>query len=132
MKLITRDTDYAIRALCFIAQNKEKIIPVPQLAEELQIPHPFLRKILQILNKKRILKSFKGQDGGFALALPADKIFVVDLIEIFQRSFKLNECLFKKRICPDIRTCLLKQKLAKIEKQVVSQLQAISIGSLLS
>lgn len=132
MKLITRDTDYAIRALCFIAQNKEKIIPVPQLAKELQIPHPFLRKILQALNKKRILKSFKGQDGGFALALPADKIFVVDLIEIFQRSFKVNNCLLKKYICPDVRTCLLKQKLGEIERLMLRELSAINIASLLN
>ena len=56
MKLITRDTDYAIRALCFIARFKKKIVSVSELVKVLKIPRPFLRKILQTLNKKRILK----------------------------------------------------------------------------
>lgn len=130
MKLITKDTDYAVKALSFMAEQKEKIISVSEVAKALRIPRAFLRKLLQILNRKGILKSYKGNSGGFSVAIPAEEIFLVDLIEIFQGPFKLNECLFKKRICPDVRACLLKQKLAEIEKYVVSQLESISIGSL--
>ena len=56
MKLITRDTDYAVRALVFIAKQKEEIVSVRDLVEKLKIPKPFLRKILQLLNKKGLLK----------------------------------------------------------------------------
>lgn len=132
MKLITKDTDYAIRTLCFIAKNKAKIISVHTLAKELKIPHPFLRKILQILNKKRILKSYKGQNGGFSLDLPANKIFIVDLMGIFQRSFKINNCMIKKSICPDISRCLLKDRLQEIERYIVREFKAINIASLLN
>lgn len=131
MKLITRDTDYALRALCFIIKRKEKIVSVAQLVKELDIPRPFLRKILQILNKKGTLKSYKGQGGGFLLVKPANKIFLVDLIEIFQGPLRLNECFFKKMVCPNIKTCSLRKKINSIEKSVVSQLKSITIASLL-
>ena len=132
MRLITRNTDYAIRALMFVAEHKEEIISVSELVKNLKIPRPFLRKILQILNKKGLLKSYKGMGGGFMLALPPNKIFLVDLIEIFQGPLKLNECIFKKRICPNTKICLLKKKIDAVERYVISELKSITVASLLS
>lgn len=131
MKLITRDTDYALRALCFLVKQKERIISVSGLVNALKIPRPFLRKLLQILNKEKILKSYKGKGGGFSLAMPADKIFLVDLIEIFQGPLRLNECLFKKVLCPSTDTCSLRKKIYAIEVYVIKKLKTISVASLL-
>ena len=131
MKLITRDTDYALRSLCYIARDNKRTVAVSELVRELKIPRPFLRKILQVLNKKKILKSRKGIGGGFLLALSARKIFLVDLIEIFQGEFSLNECLFKKLSCPNIKTCCLRKKINRIEGYVMNELKSISIASLL-
>ncbi len=131
MKLITRDTDYAVRALIYMAQTKKKIVSATELIEELRIPKPFLRKILQILNRKRILQSYKGQGGGFSLARPYGKIYLIDLIEIFQGPFVINECVFKKKICPNRSTCTLKSKLDYIEAKVVKELEPVTIKSLM-
>ena len=131
MKLITRYTDYAIRALCYIAGHKDIVVSIPALVKKLEIPKPFLRKILQILNKKRILKSEKGKGGGFVLAKPADKIFLMDIIEIFQGPFKLNECLFKKSICPNVKICPLKQKIDEIEQYAILKLKPVTISKLI-
>lgn len=131
MKLITRDTDYAIRALCFIAKHKGKRIAVSELVEELKMPRPFLRKLLQILDKKGFLKSYKGQGGGFELAVSPNKIFLTDIMKIFQEAFKLNECLFKKHICPNIKKCILKKKIDRIERYVIKKLKAVNIACLL-
>lgn len=131
MKLITRDTDYAVRALCFIAGQKNKVVSVSELVRALNAPRPFLRKILQALNRYKILRSYKGQGGGFELAKTIDKIYLTDLIEIFQGKFKLNVCMFKKNICPNTVSCRLKGKISAIEQYVVIQLKSITIGSLL-
>ena len=131
MKLITRDTDYALRALCLIAKNREKIVSVSELVEKLKIPRAFLRKILQALNKKGVLKSYKGAGGGFLLAKPANKIFLVDLIEVFQGPFSLNECFFKKMPCANVRSCSLRKRLEGIEKVIIRKLRRINIASLL-
>src|SRR3989338_289414 len=130
MRLITRNTDYAVRALSYIARQDEKVISVSHLVTKLKAPRPFLRKILQILNKRGILVSYKGQGGGFALARKPDEIFLTDLIETLQGEIKFNECLFKKMFCPDIKNCVLKKKIDDIEKYVVSQLKSITIASL--
>lgn len=131
MNLLNRGTDYAIRAICFMAKNNQGKTSVRDLVKELIIPRPFLRKILQILNKKGLLYSYKGQGGGFALAKPPNKIFVVDLIEIFQGPMKLNECFFKKMSCPNTHGCALKRKIDSIERYVIRELKSITIGSLI-
>ena len=130
MKLITRDTDYALRALTYIAGRKKRIITADDLVRKFRIPRPFLRKILQILNKKSVLKSFRGKRGGFILAKPPESIFVVDIMRIFQGPVKLNEHIFKNKVCPRIKTCVLKKKLDAIEGYVIRELKAISIKSL--
>lgn len=131
MKLISRNTDYAVRAVCYIARQKEKVVSVTDLVKALNIPKPFLRKILQTLNRKAILVSYKGKGGGFQLAGSADKIFLLDLIEAFQGTFSLNECTFKKEICPNKKKCFLKKKIDLIENYVFSQLRSITVGSIL-
>jgi len=129
MKIITRDTDYAIRALACVAVAG-KMVTVKELSGKFKIPGPFLRKIFQVLNKEGILKSFKGKSGGFSLAEEPDKITIFRLIEIFQGPFCLSEHLFKGKTCPLIKTCFLKRKLDDMEKDVVKELKNITIGEL--
>lgn len=131
MKLITRHIGYAITALCVIAEQKRRRVSVSELAKNLKIPKHFLRKIMQVLNKKGVLRSYKGRGGGFVLAQAPRKILLINLIEIFQGPVKLSECIFKKTICPNIQRCKLKKKIDVIEKYVISKLKNITLVSLL-
>lgn len=130
MKLITRNTDYAVRAVCFIAKHKGKLVSVGQLVNELKVPYSFLRKQLQLLNKEGILKSYKGRGGGFQLGAPAEKLYLTDLIKVFQGDLSLNECLLKKRLCPVRKACVLRKKILGIEKYVLEQLSLVTIADL--
>ena len=131
MKLITRDTDYALRALCYIAKNKGELSSTAELAKYLDIPRPFLRKILQALSRKGVLKSYKGNSGGFILMKDPSRVFLTDLIKIFQGPFILNECSLKKHPCPNIKRCFLRKKITKIEGYVLKELKGISVACLL-
>lgn len=105
MKLITRNTDYAVRALCCIAEQKQEVISADQLVKSLKMPRPFLRKILQTLNKEGLLNSSKGKGGGFTLTISPEKITLTDVMKIFQGPLKLNECKFRKNDCPYVSDC---------------------------
>lgn len=130
MKLITRETDYAVRALLYMAGCQAETVSVSELVKVLKVPWAFLRRIMQILNKKGVVESSRGKGGGFRLALPLEKIFLIDLMEKLQGPLKLNECLFKKKICPDRNSCLLKKKIEAIEKEMTAKLKAITLASL--
>ena len=131
MKLITRNTDYAVRALCCIVEQKQEVISVDRLVKSLDMPRPFLRKILQTLTKAGLLNSSKGKGGGFTLTLSPGKITLTEVMNIFQGPVRLNECKFKKNDCPYINDCLLKKKIDEIEKEVIAKLKAITIESII-
>ena len=132
MNLITRNTDYAIRALCCIAKNNKSIVSVKELVEDLKMPKPFLRKILQELSRRGILMSYKGKNGGFALVIKPERIYIGRLIEIFQGQIKLQEHTFRKKIRPEIKSCVLKKKIDILEKYIISELNSLSLVSLLN
>ncbi|MFH1877738.1 MAG: Rrf2 family transcriptional regulator [Candidatus Omnitrophota bacterium] len=131
MKLITRDTDYAIRAISCIAGAGRQELSVRDLTVQLGIPRPFLRKILQVLNKEGILHSQKGKGGGFSLAVRPEKITVHDLIVIFQGEFEISEHVVTGNICPFIRSCYLKKKLDNAQDYLARAMKSITVASLL-
>ncbi|MCM8773644.1 MAG: Rrf2 family transcriptional regulator [Candidatus Omnitrophica bacterium] len=131
MKLITRNIDYAVRALLYIARSKKEVISVSELVEELNLPKPFLRRLLQTLHKRKVLKAYKGYGGGFSLALSPRKIYLGELIRIFKGNIKLNECIFKRKLCPNRNNCPLRRKIKEIENYAISKLESTTISSLL-
>lgn len=114
-----------------MAKGGRGVVSVTELVGALRIPGPFLRRILQQLGRRGLVRSCKGKGGGFRLAVPAGKIFLTDIIETFQGPFNMNECFFKKSVCPNKQRCLLKKRLDLIEKHVASELGEITIGSLI-
>lgn len=131
MKFITRNTDYALRALCYIAKQNESKVTVEELVNKLGVPRPFMRKILQLLGRNGVLKSYKGQGGGFKLRVPAGKIYLIKIMSIFQGEIGLNGCFLRKDICPNKGKCVLRKKIKSIEEDVLRRLKAINVASLI-
>lgn len=63
-RLINRDTDYAVRALRCMAQRLNEVVSVGELAPELDVPRPYLRRILQTLAQHDVLSSYRGRGAG--------------------------------------------------------------------
>ena len=131
MKLLTRNTDYAVQALIYLAKNEGKVVSALELNQHLKLPRPFLRSLLQKLTKAGYIKSFKGKGGGFKLLKPCHGIQIIELIKIFQGKFEVVECLLKGKPCPNRLACRLRKELKDIADYVRSRLTQITISSLL-
>ncbi len=131
MSLIKKDTDYAIRALTLIASNSGKIYNSKKISEDLDIPYSYLRKLLQVFNKNNILISIKGKGGGFKINKNPEKIFLRDIIYIFQGDIKIKNCYIKSEKCPETNICLLNKKLTMIEELIKKEIHLINIQSLI-
>lgn len=131
MKLFTKDIDYAIRALCFMAGHKDTKISAKDLSKDTKIPRPFARKILQCLNKSGFIVSYKGKNGGFVLNMNPSNIKVIEIIRAFQGEITLVKHVFRKRVCSNIKKCVLKKKFDKIERFIVSELSSITLADII-
>jgi Rrf2 family protein len=132
MKMINKDADYAIKALVEIAGREGEVVSAANLTGPMGLPWPYLRKILQGLARAGLVTSSRGKGGGFVLARPARAIRLADVIAVFQGPVRIHDCLFKKRICPDVRTCPLRTTLDRLEAGLVAELEAVTIADLLS
>jgi DNA-binding IscR family transcriptional regulator len=56
VKLINRDADYAIKALLAIARRAGDVTAVSTLTQELGLPRPYLRKIMQALARNGVVR----------------------------------------------------------------------------
>ncbi len=129
MGFITRHTDYAVKALRAM-HGKTDRTSVSDLCKILDMPRPFLRQILQTLSNQGLLESTKGRGGGFKLARSSQKISLYDVMVIFQKEVKLNQCQFKKEPCPNQKSCNLRSKLNQIENELIEKVRGITIASL--
>lgn len=134
MNLITRDTDYAVRALCYMAQRPEQMVSVTELCSQLDLPRPYLRRVLQALAgtpRHAILESSRGKGGGFRLRKDPSSILLSDLIEVFQGKIDFTRCILRASACPRQKGCPLRRKIKAIEEKAVAELSATTIASLL-
>ena len=89
---ITREADYAIRIVSYLSKQTT-IVGAKQISEETDITQRFALKILRKLCISGILKSYKGNTGGYTLnKLPAE-INMVEVIEAIEGKIAINECL---------------------------------------
>lgn len=131
MKFLTKNTDYAIRALLVLSSNKEGFISAKQMADEQDIPYEYLRKILQQLIKEGLVLSKGGGRGGFQIKKDPKKIKVIDVICIFQGDLQLSDCMFRKKLCSNRAHCVLRKNIKRIERVVIDEFGGMTIQSLM-
>ena len=131
MKLLTKNTAYAIRAVIYLAKSKERFISSRQIAKYERIPLQFLRRILQILIKEGIVTSKEGIKGGVRLRPSPGNINLICLIKMFQGNIEFLDCMLRKEMCANLRRCALRKRIKQIEKKVITELKRITIANLL-
>ena len=132
MKLLNKNTDYAIRALLHLgAGSAADYISAAEISDQQKIPYEFLRKLLRKLISSGIVESKEGGNGGFRLKTDPKKIRVTQLIEIFQGQLQLSECMFRQKLCHNRSRCVLRKNIVRIEDLVTKEFGRITIGSLL-
>jgi Rrf2 family cysteine metabolism transcriptional repressor len=131
MKLLTKDTDYAVRAIVYLARNDDGYRSSREISAAEGIPLQFLRRILQQLAKAGLVASREGVAGGVKLKVRPDEIRVSDIIKIFQGDIEISDCMFRKRLCANRATCVLRKRIQSIEAMVTREFEKVTISGLL-
>ncbi len=131
MKVLTKKTDYAIRALLMLGAKRGSYVSAKSIAAEQDMPYQFLRGVLQEMIRHGLIVSKEGVQGGFMMEKDADDIGVRQLIEIFQGRVQVSECMFRKQICANRSRCVLRHEIMRIEQVVSNEFEQVTIGKLL-
>ena len=91
---ITRQADYAVRAVLYLAQlGTDQRAATSQIAQEQKIPPSFLAKIVSQLSVAGILQTSRGARGGVSLARDPENISILEVVEAIDGPILLNECV---------------------------------------
>lgn len=111
---LSKFTDYAFRALIYLARNTDENATVDKLAEELQISIHHLKKIINKLAKTEYVISSKGRKGGLKLGLEPKDINLGKILLITEDNLNMVECMNEPEKCPLMKEqCKLKGIISK-------------------
>jgi Rrf2 family protein len=126
---ITRQADYAVRAMVYLAQldsvaqkDEDKRAATSKIAKDKGIPPSFLAKIVSQLNVAGLLQTSRGARGGVSLAKPAEAISLLDVIEAIDGPILLNDCVGDALTCTYDDSCPLKPVWCDAQKMLVDHL----------
>ncbi len=131
---ITRQADYALRAMIYLALlDPSQRASTSQIAEQQHIPPSFLAKIISQLSIAGLIHTSRGARGGVSLARNPHEITVLDVVEAIDGPIALNMCTNAGTTdCPLGPNCVLHSVWADAQANLVARLRQATFGQIIT
>jgi Rrf2 family protein len=129
---ITRQADYALRAMLYLARLEPgQRAATSQIAEEQHIPPSFLAKIISQLSIAGLIHTSRGARGGVSMARQPEEISVLEVVEAIDGPISLNECTHSASSCAFGETCPLRPLWCETQSELVERLRSTTFAQFL-
>jgi len=117
--LLSQTAEYALRAMAWLATLPEgKPIRAADLSRATGIPTHYLSKVLRRLVLADLLKSQKGQGGGFSLSRPPREIPFIEILSAMDAYPTQGRCAFGWGSCDATDPCPLHQAWSHLNERI--------------
>jgi Rrf2 family iron-sulfur cluster assembly transcriptional regulator len=128
-ELIRQDTEYAMRALVYLAlNNKGKHVAAKELAKGQDLPQDFTYKILRKLTRSGLTTCHMGHNGGFKLARSPKEITFLQVVTAIQGPVMIKKCCLDLKSCPRMSICEFSAKLMELQDNLVRSFNGITLA----
>jgi Rrf2 family transcriptional regulator, nitric oxide-sensitive transcriptional repressor len=105
--MLSTTSQYALRALCHLARQSGEAVLGRDLAQSVEIPANYLSKVLLTLRNAGLVDTSRGSGGGYRLRKPADEIYLIDVVELFEDVSRTKPSCFlgRTRVCSETTPC---------------------------
>ncbi len=123
--MLSNSCKYGLRAVVYLASRRQgrSKTGIKQISKDLDLPTPFLAKILQQLAKQKILDSSKGPHGGFSLLKDPKKITLLDIVKTIDGDEIFTNCLIHNETCKSLgdnkNSCILHEDYTALRTDLV-------------
>jgi Rrf2 family nitric oxide-sensitive transcriptional repressor len=126
---ISEAASLAIHALIILGAYPLRSVPVIEIAETIEVSKDHLAKVMQRLNRAGYVKSVRGPKGGFSLIKQAEDITLLEIYELIEGPFIVDDCLLNEKICgPGL--CPLGSTLREANTKLKTYFQSTNISEL--
>jgi Predicted transcriptional regulator len=130
--LVTRETDYAIRALRALSEGKKKTIAA--ICKEEVVPQQFGYKILKKLSKAGYVIIKRGKEGGYTISDEFKNKTLYDLTCVMENPMDISPCIVPGYRCEahasDNQPCTVNAKLTTLQHELDAQLKNVNLSEL--
>ncbi len=131
MKLSTK-TRYGTRILIELALKiNQGAIQVSKISSSQKISVKYLEQILRTLKQAGFVKSVRGAKGGHLLAKDPDKIYLGQIVRLFEGQADLVACVSSPEHCELAVDCLVRDAWRDATSVLYEKLDTISIANLI-
>jgi len=132
MSLLSKTCVYGLRAALYVAGRPKgkEYVSIREIADELGLSFHFLTKILQQLTESGVMTSYRGPRGGVALARPAQKITVMNVVESIDGPDVFRACLLGLARCDDRKPCPLHKRWAQERVRLKRLFESATLAAL--
>jgi Rrf2 family protein len=100
------------------------------MSKATEVSGHFLSKVLQQLVRARLIHSQRGSGGGYALAVPAASISLLDVVQAMEGPLRLNQCIEEGLSCERKAWCPAHHVWAEAQAAITTVLGASSVATL--
>jgi len=127
--MLSNASKYAILSTLYLADhsNEERKISVKEIAENIEVPSPFLAKLFQQLVRGKIISSSKGPHGGFYLSEKNKQKNVLDIIDNIDGLNKLNGCFLGLHECDSENPCPVHFIVVPFKNNILAKFRDLTI-----
>lgn len=130
---LSRKSDYALRALVFLARRKNgRPVSVRELSRQNDIPPRFLQQIMLDLKAEGIVRSTPGREGGFELAMAPEHIHMGRIVRVFDEMLSPIPCVSATHyeMCSQETHCSFRRVLLDIRNYTVRRMEEATLAVL--
>lgn len=130
---MTVETDRAMRTVLHLAENYPMCISAKEIAEEKNITSRFTLKILRKLKLAGIVKSIRGNSGGYALNKEPNEVTMFDVVYAIEGELCLQKCMENPENCNMHATsnCSIHKHLCQLQHEIEERLSGVSFEQLI-
>jgi len=134
--MLSNSCRYGIRAVMYLANKPvgNGKTGIKQISKDLNLPTPFLAKILQVLAKQKILISLKGPHGGFSLLKDPKKISLLDIVRTIDGEDIFTSCIIHNDTCFYVNksknACALHEAYESVRSDLIRLFSSMTINDL--
>ena len=105
--MLSITSQYALRALAHLARQSGDAVLGRDLAQSVEIPANYLSKVLLTLRHAGLVDTIRGSGGGYRLGRPANEIYLIDVMELFEEVSRTKSSCFlsRTRPCSETKPC---------------------------
>jgi Rrf2 family protein len=131
--VLSSTADYALRAVLLLALcDPGSRLRADEIAESLGAPRNYLAKTLHALAKAGIVRSTRGPQGGFALAVAPSRLTLARVVDLFDGPRARPRCMLGDAPCDEARPCAVHQRWTAILAAQRTPLTATTVAELLA